>query len=68
MLMKKPEHKRFEYRPRYYNPEKDKSQKFKERFEITRKSYLLKKKNNKFILYFLIIILVLYLAIKFGVF
>lgn len=68
MLMKKPEHKRFEYIPRYYKPEIDKSQKIKERMEIARKSYLYKKKNNRFIFYFLIIILILYLAIKFGVF
>lgn len=67
MLMKKPEHKRFEYQPRYYKPEKDASQKFKEKFEITRKAYLVKKRNNKILFYFLIIILILYLAIRFGV-
>jgi hypothetical protein len=67
MLMKRPEHKRFDYIPRYYDPEKDKSQKLKDRMELARKSYLHKKKNNRFIFYFLIIILILYLAIKFGV-
>ena len=68
MLMKKPEHKRFEYNPRYYNPEQDKSQKLKDRMEIARKFHLHKKKNNRFIIYLLIIILILYLAIKFNVF
>ncbi|MEJ5305970.1 MAG: hypothetical protein WHV63_08500 [Ignavibacteria bacterium] len=66
MLMKRPEHKRFDYIPRYYDPEKDKSQKLKDRIEIARKSYLYKKKNNRLIIYFLIIILIIYLAIKFG--
>ena len=68
MLMKKPEHKRFEYQPRYYKPEKDKSEKLKERLEIARKASLYKKKNNKVIIYFIFIIFIIYLAIKIGIF
>lgn len=66
MLMKKPEHKKFEYLPRYYKPEKDKTQNFRERFEITRRSYSIRKKSNKIFLYLIFILVVLYLAIKFG--
>ncbi len=67
MLMKKPEHKRFEYIPRYYNPDKDESQKFKERFDLIRRYHIAKKKNYKLFLYFLIIILIMYIAIKIGI-
>lgn len=45
MLMKKPEHKKFEYIPRYYNPDKDKEQNLKDKFEIARHSHLLKRKK-----------------------
>jgi hypothetical protein len=68
MLMKKPEHKRFEYQPRYYKPEKDKSEKLKERLEIARKSHLYKKKNKKVLIYFIFIVFIIYLAIKIGIF
>lgn len=67
MLMKKPEHKKFEYQPRYYKPEKDKSENFKERFELTRRYYSLNKKNNKIFIYFVFILIIIYLAIKFGI-
>ncbi len=67
MLMKKPEHKKFDYQPRYYKPEKDKSQNLKDRMEIARRSYSLKKKNNKMIFYLVFILAVIYLAIKFGI-
>lgn len=67
MLMKKPEHKKFDYQPRYYKPEKDKSQNLKERMELARRSHSLKKKNNRFILYLVFILVVIYLAIKFGI-
>jgi len=68
MLMKKPEHKKFEYIPRYYKPEKDETQKFKDKFEIVRKSYSFKKKNNRLILYFILVLVIIYLAIRFGFF
>lgn len=67
MLMKKPEHKRFEYLPRYYKPEKDKEQKFREKFELARKSHSLKKKSNKIILYLIIIFFIIYLMIRFNI-
>lgn len=67
MLMKKPEHKKFDYQPRYYKPEKDKSQNLKERMELARRSHSLKKKNNRIILYLVFILVVIYLAIKFGI-
>lgn len=67
MLMKRPEHKKFDYRPRYYNPDKDKQQNLKDRMNIARRAYTIRKKNNKIFLYFLIVVLVIYLAIKFGV-
>lgn len=66
MLMKKPEHKKFEYLPRYYNPDKDKDQNFKDRFELARHSYLLKRKNNKLFVYFIFLTIIIYLAIRFG--
>lgn len=68
MLMKKPEHKKFDYQPRYYKPEKDKSQNLKERMELARRSHSLKKKNNRSIFYLIFILVVIYLAIKFGIF
>lgn len=67
MLMKRPEHKRFDYQPRYYKPEKDQSQKLKDKFDIARRSHLHKRKSNKIFIYFIFIVLVLYLAIKFGI-
>lgn len=66
MLMKKPEHKKFEYIPRYYNPDKDKEQNLKDKFEIARHSHLLKRKNNKLFIYFVLITIIIYLAIRFG--
>lgn len=68
MLMKRPEHKKFDYQPRYYNPDKDKQQNLKDRMNIARRAYTIRKKNNKILIYFLITILIIYLAIKFGVF
>ncbi len=67
MLMKKPEHKRFDYQPRYYKPEKDKSQKFRDRLEIAYRSHLVRKNNSKLLFYFLIISLIIYLLMRFGI-
>jgi hypothetical protein len=66
--MKKPEQKKFEYIPRYYKPDKDEAQKFKDKFEIVRKSYSFKKKNNRLVFYFILVLVIIYLAIRFGFF
>lgn len=67
MLMKKPEHKRFEYLPRYYKEESDRQNKFKNQFELARKSYLIKRKNNKIFWYFILITFIIYLLVRFGI-
>lgn len=65
--MKKPEHKRFEYLPRYYKPETDEKNKFKNKFELTRKSYLSKRRNNKIFWYFVLVTFIIYLLVRFGI-
>lgn len=67
MLMKRPEHKKFEYQPRYYNPDKDRSQNLKDRMNIARRSLNLKKRNYKIYFYFILALIIIFLGIKLGI-
>ena len=44
MLLKRPQHRRFEYQPRYYDPDKDPAEKFKHKMEAERKAHQRKRR------------------------
>jgi hypothetical protein len=64
MFLKRPQHRKFEYQPRYYDSEKDPTQKFKQRMEVERKSHQRKKRPVVFwaVLVILIVYIYLYLS------
>lgn len=63
MLFKKPSHKTFEYKPRFYNPNKDEEIRRKRRlnFSSYRKA---KRKNGNIITYLIILVIILYIFLK----
>jgi hypothetical protein len=65
MLMKKPRNRVFDYTPRFFNPESDKDERLKRRLGFSRRAKILRKKKSPFML-FLLIILVIYLYLKFS--
>jgi hypothetical protein len=64
MLFKRPQHLRFEYIPRYYNPDKDEEEKRKERLKQRLKIQRLRiseRKKRPIIWWLIIVVLLFYL-------
>ncbi|HLA68221.1 MAG TPA: hypothetical protein VJN65_00850 [Bacteroidota bacterium] len=64
MLLKRPQHRKFEYQPRYYSPEKDPGEKFKHKMEAERRSHQ-RKRRPVFLwaaLFLIIVYVYLYLS------
>ncbi len=64
MLIKKPKHKTFDYQPRYYKPEIDRSEIRKRKLGF-RSSFNKSVKKRSPIVFILLLIIVLYLIIKY---
>lgn len=58
MFIKKPRYRRFEYEPRYYNPDGDPGERLKQKMRIERGKH--KRKRRPIILWGILFILVLY--------
>jgi len=63
MLFKKPSHKTFEYKPRFYNPNKDDEIRRERRLKFSRYRKA-KKKNGNLITYLILLIVILYIFLK----
>lgn len=65
MFFKRPQHRVFDYTPRYYKPENDPAEKRKQKlnFRSGGKKYL--KKNNKVYLFIITFIVVLFFYLRF---
>ena len=70
MFMKRPKHKVFEYIPRFYNPEEDEELKERERRKRRlgfRRNMKIKRRRGSTVIYLGLIILIIYLFLKFNV-
>lgn len=65
MFFRKPTHKKFDYQPRFYNPNKDKEEKRKERLGF-RTNYRNKSKTKKPIGLILMLVIILYFFLKYN--
>jgi len=63
MFMKKPKHKVFDYQPRFYKPDEDKTELRKKRLKF-RYARKLHQKRRSFIYWLVLLIIVLYLYLK----
>ncbi len=68
MLFKKPEHKKFDYTPVYYKPEKDPEAKRKERIVFRRFSARNNFFSGKIIVFIILLFLILYFLKKLAIF
>lgn len=59
MFLKRPQYRKFEYLPRFYDPEKDHAEKFKHKMEAERRSH--QRKKRPVFLWAFLVFLVLYL-------
>lgn len=65
MLMKRPRHRVFDYPPRFYKPEQDEQERRKRRLGFSSyRKYTHRKKSP--LIWIVLIILVIYLIIRFG--
>ncbi|MEX0601764.1 MAG: hypothetical protein WD295_00385, partial [Bacteroidota bacterium] len=58
MLLKSPRHRRFEYEPRFYKPEQDRGERFKQRIRLERKKN--RRRTRPIFMWGIVLILVLY--------
>lgn len=63
MLMKRPQHRVFDYTPRFYKPEEDPQEKRRRRLGFSRMRKYNQKKGNP-IIWILFIVLIIFLVIK----
>jgi len=63
MLMKKPSHRVFDYTPRHYKPEEDKSERRKRRLGFSRQTKF-KSRQKSPIVILVIIAIIIYLVLK----
>jgi len=63
MLMKKPSHRVFDYTPRHYKPEEDKSERRKRRLGFSRQRKF-KSRQKSPIIFLVIIAIIIYLVLK----
>ncbi len=64
MLLKKPKAKQFDYTPRFYNPETDPEERRKKRLGFRSARHAKRKKRNP-IYWLLLVVVVLYLYLRF---
>jgi hypothetical protein len=65
MFLKKPNHRIFDYQPRFYNPQMDESEKRKRRLGFTRQRKFRGRKRSP-VIWLVFILAVIYLFFKFG--
>lgn len=65
MFIKKPTHKKFDYQPRYYKPEKDEELKRKKRLGF-RTNYRSKTSTKKPYIYIIMLAVILYIFLKYN--
>jgi len=65
MFIKKPSHRKFDYQPRFYNPELDKEKRRKQRLGF-RSNYKNKTVPKKPLAYILMFLLILYFFLKYN--
>lgn len=63
MFFKKPRHRVFDYTPRFYKPEEDKTERRKKRLGFRRQSNIKRKKRSPLI-WVLLVIIVIYIYLK----
>ncbi|MEJ2103345.1 MAG: hypothetical protein P8X47_02075 [Ignavibacteriaceae bacterium] len=63
MFIKKPRHRVFDYTPRFYKPEEDKTEKRKKKLGFRRQSNFKRKKKSPLI-WVLLVIIVIYIYLK----
>lgn len=63
MFIKKPRHRVFDYTPRFYKPEEDKTEKRKKKLGFRRQSNVKRKKKSPLI-WVLLVIIVIYIYLK----
>jgi len=68
MFFKRIQHKRYDYQPRYYDPEKEDKHKLRKRINFQRGKYTRRKKNSRMLFYILIILGIVYLLFYTGIF
>jgi hypothetical protein len=68
MLFKKPDHKKFDYTPIYYKPEKDPDVKMKERIRFRGRYGQNKHARKRIVFYAILFLLILYLLKKLAIF
>ncbi len=61
MLMKKPQYRKFDYTPRFYNPEKDEKEKLKRKLGFTRNVKVKRKTRSPIVWLFLVILVIIVL-------
>ncbi|MBK8946492.1 MAG: hypothetical protein IPM32_14650 [Ignavibacteriae bacterium] len=64
MILKKPKNRKFDYQPRYYKPETDKSEKRKRKLGF-RNNFNNSTRKRSPIIFVLLLIIILYLIIKY---
>ena len=68
MFFKRPNHRIFDYQPRFYDPDTDEDERRKRRLGFKRRSKALRKKRNPLIwLLFIIVVLFIYLKLSTAV-
>jgi ribosomal protein L34 len=65
MFIKKPRHKKFDYQPRYYKPEKDEELKRKRKLGF-RSNYREKTSTKKPYAYIIMLVIILYIFLKYN--
>jgi uncharacterized membrane protein (DUF106 family) len=65
MFIKKPTHRKFNYEPRYYNPEKDEELKRKQKLGF-RSKYRVKTSTKKPFAYIIMLAIILYIFLKYN--
>lgn len=65
MLLKKPQHRVFDYQPRYYKPDEDPDEKRKKKLGFRRARKQLKKGKSPLI-WLLILIIILFVYLRFS--
>ena len=63
MFFNKPRHRVFDYTPRFYKPEEDKTERRKKRLGFRRQSNIKRKKRSPLI-WVLLVIIVIYIYLK----
>lgn len=65
MLFKKFKYRKFDYQPRYYNPDRDPELKRKKRLDFSRERKTRKKTKNTY-LFLVLIAIVIYFILRLG--